>query len=177
MKSIARDDNTGVYVMFVSHGGNIAYTSPDGISFTAANVTGLNTSHFGDKDDLNLIFNNGRFVDLQIIFQAWNMRYCDNDGCDRRRVISSKTSKDGIHWTPEDLGMRTPDAQDPPELEFYRIRPFYVGNTNRLAAHTLQYATQPPQAIVGVYSARFWTAFCGYHWFARLLACQHECDQ
>ena len=48
-----------------------------------------------------------------------------------------------------DQGLIQPDAQDPPELQFYRIRPFYVGNTSRLAAHVFTYATQPPQSIVG----------------------------
>ena len=31
-----------------------------------------------------------------------------------------------------------------------RIRPFYIGNTSRIAAHVLQYAPSPSQAQLGV---------------------------
>ena len=76
-----------------------------------------------------------------------------------------------------DLGLHPPDAEDPPELQFCthamphsapapaaapalsdrpwrvcadRIRPFYIGNTSRIAAHVLQYAPSPSQAQLGV---------------------------
>ena len=124
-----------------------AFTSTDyGMSWTKANTTGI---EYPDKDDLNIIWSAGRFVDLQIVWQNWTMKYCDNGGCGRRRVVSAKTSPDGAAWGPDILPLVTPDADDPPELQFYRIRPFYVGNTSRLAAHTLLYAPAPPQRLVG----------------------------
>ena len=43
----------------------------------------------------------------------------------------------------------TPDDEDPPELQFYRTRPFFVGGSGRLAAHVLQYAPSPSQRILG----------------------------
>ena len=84
------------------------------------------------------------------------------------------TRSDGGNWSV-DLGLVQPDAADPPELQvcaysidwrwfardsvppltpslaqFYRIRPFYVGNTSRLAAHVLNYAPSPSQDILGM---------------------------
>ena len=148
MKSIARNPQ-GLYVMFTVGGpppGLGTYTSTTaGMSWEKANTTGVAPP---DKDDLNIVYNKGRFVDMQIVWQNWTMRYCDNGGCNRRRVISAKTSTDGVSWGP-DLALATPDALDPPELQFYRIRPFYIGNTSRLAAHTLLYAPAPPQRIMG----------------------------
>ena len=35
------------------------------------------------------------------------------------------------------------------ELQFYRMRPFFVGGSGRLAAHVLQYAPSPSQRILG----------------------------
>eukprot|EP01049_Picozoa_sp_SAG25_P012303 SAG25_NODE_1641_length_2636_cov_1.946393_2_plen_151_part_00 len=77
-----------------------------------------------------------------------NALHCRSGGCDRRRVVSAKTSHDGAQWSA-DLGLVVPDSDDPPELEFYRIRPFYVGGTSRIAAHVLQYAPAPSQRILG----------------------------
>eukprot|EP00040_Diaphanoeca_grandis_P030981 m.184414 g.184414 ORF g.184414 m.184414 type:complete len:512 (+) comp32187_c0_seq2:119-1654(+) len=151
MKSIARNED-GLYVMFTVGGpphSNHTFTTflshDQGLSWDAADTTGI---AFPDKDDLNIIYNQGRFVDMQIVWQNWSLRYCDNGGCDQRRVISAKTSADGVTWG-DDLPLRTPDNLDPPELQFYRCRPFYVGNSSRLVAHTLLYAPAPSQEIVG----------------------------
>ena len=107
-----------------------------------------------DKDDLNLIFNKGRFVDLQIFWRknvsASVMRYCDSDPCNQARAVTTKTSIDGINWSEDSAaGPILPDEQDPEDLQFYRSRPFYVGNTSRVAAHTLLYAPGPPLSLVG----------------------------
>jgi hypothetical protein len=159
MKSIARSP-AGRYVMFTVGGGDGApgtYVSEDeGLRWTRANTTGVAKP---DKDDLNLIFNAagpgrpGRFVDMQIVWQNHSLRYCDNGGCNRRRVVSAKRSDNGVDWGA-DLPLVTPDDQDPPELQFYRMRPFYVGDSGRLAAHTLLYAPAPPQSIVGTQYGR-----------------------
>lgn len=149
-KSIARDDASGRYVMIVHYDrSSFTYVSDNaGLSFRLLPSGEVPGGHYGDKDDLNLIHNKGRFVDMQIVYQEWTLRYCDNAGCDRRRVISTKTSSDGGNWSV-DQGLIQPDAHDPPELQFYRIRPFYVGNTSRLAAHVFTYAPSPQQSIVG----------------------------
>eukprot|EP01052_Picozoa_sp_SAG31_P023826 SAG31_NODE_1988_length_6721_cov_11.339928_8_plen_93_part_00 len=36
---------------------------------------------------------------------------------------------------------------DPPDLEFYRIRPFILGESGRLAAHVLDYVPSPPNVV------------------------------
>ena len=157
MKSIARDDAAGRYVLVVvSHGFHTFESTDAGSSWTELNTTGVAGD---DKDDLNLIYNGGRFVDMQIVWQKLStpLKYCDNGGCDQRRIISAKTSSAGAEWS-KDLGYRPPDAGiDPPLLQFYRMRPFYVAGGNggaddptggRLAAHVLQYAPAPPQSVV-----------------------------
>jgi len=150
-KSIARSP-AGRYVMFYDHGGYGTFTSNDaGMSWAKADTTGVVKP---DKDDLNIIYNTaapgrpGRFVDMQIVWQNHTLRYCDNGGCEKRRVVSAKTSPDGVAWSA-DLGLIAPDSLDPPELEFYRMRPFYLGHTSRMAAHVLQYAPAPSQDILG----------------------------
>ena len=95
----------------------------------------------------------------------------DNGGCDGGpRTLTVRTSRDGRTWTG-DFGCSNPGrfdpvkpsdrpkckeynesglirpspTEDPPEMEFYRVRPFYVGDSGRLAAHTLQYAPSPAE--------------------------------
>ena len=96
-KSIARDDASGRYVMIVHYDrSSFTYVSDNaGLSFRLLPSGDIPGGHYGDKDDLSLIHNKGRFVDMQIVYQQWALRYCDNAGCDRRRVISAKTSSDG----------------------------------------------------------------------------------
>ena len=55
-----------------------------------------------------------------------------------------KFSKTGSGQTQKKLRKNTMRfSQDPPELEFYRIRPFYLGASGRFAAHALNYAPSP----------------------------------
>ena len=94
-KSIARDDISGRYVMIVHYNrSSFTYVSDNaGLSFRPLPSGDVPGGYYGDKDDLNLIHNKGRFVDMQIVYQEWTLRYCDNVGCDKRRVISTKTSE------------------------------------------------------------------------------------
>jgi hypothetical protein len=132
-----------------------------------------------NKDDLNIIMNvdqQGKpaFVDMQINMEPTaRLKYCDNTAgpaCDARRVVSAKISYDGKAWG-HDLGLRTPDAQDPPELQFYRFRPFMIGDSGRLAGHALQYAPSPwlgddygrqPTHCVATTNQSCWTSECGH---------------
>jgi len=94
-KSIARDDASGRYAMVVHYNrASFTLVSDDaGLNFRQLPSGDIPGGHYGDKDDLNLIYNKGRFVDMQIVYQEWPLRYCDNAGCDRRRIISAKTSR------------------------------------------------------------------------------------
>jgi hypothetical protein len=99
---------------------------------------------FSDKDDLNLIYDTARhiWVDMQIHMVHAELQYCDNAGYGSTRWISARNSTDGAQWS-DNYALRGPEAGDPPELEFYRIRPFYLGSSGRFAAHTLNYAPSP----------------------------------
>jgi len=104
------------------------------------------------KDDLNFIWQPGvGLVDLQLFWQK-NVTIpggmCDNGGCDKRRMMGTMVNHDGEGLLWNFTGsVRNPgeDVNDPPELQFYRIRPFLVPGTGgtRMFAHTLLYAPSP----------------------------------
>ena len=77
--------------------------------------------NFDDHDDTNIFFSAATqtWVDMQVIFQnhtdmrharrarrgasgsappAVGRKYCDNAGCLKRRVVTWRSSKDGVHW-------------------------------------------------------------------------------
>jgi hypothetical protein len=143
-KSLARDDTTGLYVAFI--GSFETFTSRDGMSWQVTNQTGLGPP---DNDDSSVIFSNGQFVEFQVESHllAKQTRFCDEAACNFRRLLGVKTSTDGAHWSNISK-LIVPDAHDPPDVQFYRSRPFFVGHTKRLAAHTLLYAAAPAQKIL-----------------------------
>lgn len=184
VKSIARDDTTGTYLMFAAY-------QTFAFAFTSASPTTANSfapsiksasGNFDDHDDTNVFFDKGnnRWVDIQIIFQnhtdvgrpnGAGRKYCDNAGCTKRRVITARTSNDGITWTnPQgciphpgvkcwlpgqdpaldqccaaynETEIISPNQYDPPELQFYRLRPFLLGKSGRLVGHATLYAPVP----------------------------------
>jgi hypothetical protein len=119
------------------------------------------------KDDINLLYQPGvGLVDCQMWWQKNTSAcpaqgppsnthcqiapYCDNGGCDKRRVLGALTGDDaGTSWTFHDFheSTRMPgvEADDPPELQFYRMRPALVPGTRgtRVFAHVLLYAPSP----------------------------------
>ena len=110
--------------------------------------------HKPDKDDLNVLFDTSadEFVDLQIMWrQNMTLKYCDGllQGQCQLRAVSAKTSTDGVNWSP-DIGPLLTDQLDPPELQFYRARGFYLGGgSTRFAAHALQFANAPGPDVLG----------------------------
>lgn len=67
MKSMARSDDGLLYVLFTVYNTFSSFGSRDGgLTWIQLNTTGVVKP---DKDDLNLIFNQGRFVDMQIVKQ------------------------------------------------------------------------------------------------------------
>jgi hypothetical protein len=117
------------------------------------------------------------WVDMQIMYENLTTvgldhliykRYCDNIPIDTRRVVTVRTSSNGKDWS-NDWGcadakqksehcksfntsnMVTGDADkggdDPPDLEFYRIRPFILGKSGRVAAHVLDYVPSPANVV------------------------------
>ena len=71
LKCIARNDQTGHYVLMINDRLTSFVSTDRGMTWQKGNTTGLNPTI--DKDDLNLIFNNARFVDMQIAWQ--NIRW------------------------------------------------------------------------------------------------------
>jgi hypothetical protein len=162
IKTLARDDDTGKYYLLYwsLHGIGRLYTSttagqkwvgPRTVSFSnPPKATNLHP-----KDDINFVWQKGfGLVNMQIFWER-NLPttpggYCDNGGCNSRRVIGSMKTPDGnnagVSWSYSG-SVRVPsaDEQDPPELQFYRIRPFVMPGTQgaRVFAHTLLYAPSP----------------------------------
>eukprot|EP00946_MAST-07B_sp_MAST-7B-sp1_P004567 g4567.t1 len=161
IKTIARDDEKGVYYLLYwgLHGVAKLYTSNNhGQSWVGpASVTGVNGFSAGNlhaKDDINFVWQKDfGLVDMQVFWER-NLPttpgdMCDNGGCNSRRVIGTLTAKSGSSgkvWEYTKSHRFPSDAEnDPPELQFYRIRPFVVPGTqgDRVFAHTLLYAPSP----------------------------------
>eukprot|EP00117_Sycon_ciliatum_P018397 scpid74529/ scgid17025/ len=188
VKSMDRNMASGEYVLFAAYGssahtfsngpGNPPPTSENSLKPTTGS---LSEGNFKDHDDTNIIYSSfsqgtsgAQWVDMQIMYENITVtmastyprkKYCDNISNSTRRVVTYRTSKDGITWS-QDAGcadkpqkdehcktfdtenMIRPDTKtDPPELEFYRIRPFYLGDSKRLVAHTLLYVPSPPEVV------------------------------
>eukprot|EP00949_MAST-11_sp_MAST-11-sp1_P000554 g554.t1 len=168
VKTITRDDDSGKYYMLywgppqpeANSGTPYLYTSTDhGQSWKGPQLT-TGLDHYNPpgttihaKDDLNLIYRKGvGLVDLQLFWEK-NVTipggpgvYCDNGGCTKRRVLGTMVSKDGVSWNyTGSTRMPGTDVNDPPELQFYRSRPFFVPGTgnSRVMSHTLLYAPSP----------------------------------
>jgi len=101
---------------------------------------------YHDHDAFSVIWDepSGLYVNFQHTYQVWPQKpFRDNAGPDIRRVFHIRTSPDGLRWEPSgDVSLRgpkipeaaliTPDADDPPEDEFYLFVVFpwagrYVG--------------------------------------------------
>lgn len=107
-----------------------------------------------DHDAFGLLWDpdGKRYIDYQTTYQKWDRRLVDNQGAPRRRVLSIRTSEDGVRWQPDyevisrkklapEDRLITPDEQDPPDLEFYWFRVFrYCG---RYVGMMLNYAPNP----------------------------------
>lgn len=107
-----------------------------------------------DHDAFGLLWDAGskRYIDYQTTYQKWNRRLVDNQASRNRRVLSIRTSEDGVHWQPDyevrfrkmlapEDDLITPDERDPPDLEFYWFREFrYCG---RYVGMMLNYAPSP----------------------------------
>jgi hypothetical protein len=128
---------------------------------------------FYDHDDINLIFDasRARWVDVQVALVPAHVLnrtkpFCDNVQGDSMRVVTTRiapAAAGGGGWGANSacLGAQVsqycpgpfnasagaifrPSASDPPELQFYRLRPFVLGGGSaRLVGHALIYAPSP----------------------------------
>jgi hypothetical protein len=155
VKSITRDDNTGLYYLAMWHEDKVSMylSSNSGIQWNGPHPThGLHPfkqGNFDSKDDTNLMWSPiDGLVNLQIFWQKnQKIPFPDNGGNDQRRVIGSMRSSDasGKYWSFTGQTLLPNDSSDPPELQFYRIRPYFVPGTEgqRVFAHCLLYAPGP----------------------------------
>ena len=109
-----------------------------------------------------------RFLTGQVTHQAWKKPYPDNMGNETRRVLSMRTSQDGVKWetigNAEHDGLITPDDQDTPDVEFYRLQPFAYGD--RYLAMADLYAASPltPKKHGPHLTCEWWVSADGIHW-------------
>lgn len=91
----------------------------------------LTNKAYSDHDAMCVTWNLDRsdFVNFQTTLEPFPKRYPDNIG-NLRRVLSFRRSLDGVNWesfSPPFLSgekLWKPDADDPADLEFYRVVPF-----------------------------------------------------
>ncbi len=191
--AIARNGSTGEYLALklkVDESG-FAYTaffSPDGRTWREHAANPL----FYDGDAMSLFWSPvlGKFVCINKGLEPYRKRYVDHggptpqlrdDSLRDRRVLMMRSSADGRHWTPDvslsDVWNRhgqkapipskhltVPDAQDPPDLEFYSGCAFWY--VDRAYMMVLNYAATPtmPGKHAPHLDNEWWTSRDGLHW-------------
>lgn len=109
-----------------------------------------------------------RILTGQVTYQPWEKPYPDNMGPSRRRVLTMRTSKDGLAWEKighaETGGLITPDDKDSPDVEFYRLQPFAYGD--RYIAMADLYAASPliPNKHGPHLTCEWWVSADGINW-------------
>ncbi len=142
------------------------FTSPDGLAWKPLSREPLYTDHdaFGGMWDART----DRFLVTQVTHQLWKKPYSDNLGADKRRVLSIRTSRDGVSWEwvreAGREGLITPDADDPADAEFYRMQPFryadrYIGVVDLYAASPLTPGKHGPHL-----TCEWWVSGDGLRW-------------
>lgn len=138
-------DNT-LYLFSWAPGALHVYRSNDGLRWHL-----LTENAYSDHDAMCIIWYPpwGEFLNYQTTLQPYPKRYPDNIGA-YRRVLSFRRSRDGIKWrtfSPPFLkgsSLWTPDADDPVDLEFYRVVVFPL--FNRYVMVLQDYIAPPPEA-------------------------------
>lgn len=142
------------------------FSSADGLNWQPLSSEPVYVDHdaFGGMWDPRT----GRFLMGQVTYQAHRKPYSDNMGFERRRVLTVRVSADGVHWKRDPDagpdGLITPDDDDPPDLEFYRMQPF--GYADRYLAAANLYAASP--LTPGVHGphlgCEWWVSHDGVRW-------------
>jgi len=155
MSDFARNEKTGEILLLKWARGKPGhalwvYGSEDGVRWRLLKDEPV----YHDHDSFGVIWDpeTKRYIVHQATYQPREKKFPDNIGDGKRRVTHIRTSVDGVNWDPpEDVGfggpympeerLIVPDEQDPPELEFYRMRAFPYGD--RYVAMVLNYAPSP----------------------------------
>ncbi len=123
-----------------------------------------------DHDAFGMMWDgrSNRFLTGQVTHQPWKKPIADNLGSSQRRVLSMRTSQDGLQWETAGHagtgGLITPDDKDSPEVEFYRMQPFAYGD--RYIAMADLYAASPltPNKHGPHLSCEWWVSADGINW-------------
>ncbi len=142
------------------------FTSPDGEHWKPLAPEPI----YHDHDAYGVLWDarTDRFIAYQVTYEHWKKRYADNMGKERRRVLSIRVSRDGLKWERVmDVGKDgriTPDEQDPPEAEFYRMFAFPYGD--RYIAMVDLYAPSPltPARHGPHLGCQWWLSADAVHW-------------
>lgn len=165
-----------------------AFFSPNGRQWAAYS----NNPLFYDGDAMSLFWSKalGRFVCINKSLQPYRKRFRDHggptpslgdDSLRDRRVLMMRSSPDGRRWEPpvslSDVWNRqgkkapipteyltVPDAEDPPDLEFYSGNAFWYHD--RAYMMVLNYAASPlmPGKHGPHLDNEWWTSEDGLHW-------------
>jgi len=182
---IARNGKTGQYLCLQWGPGQMENAAKGGLAVWAFGSDDGEAWHplsdrpvYHDHDAFSLTWDpkSQRFVTFQATYQRWaDKPYKDNAGPDIRRVLHFRTSEDGMTWDPPEdvqrLGRHipeqrliTPDADDPPELEFYRLCAFPYHD--RYVGMMLNYLPDPdwtnPADLHGPHNGAEWWAGRAY---------------
>ena len=110
----------------------------------------------------------GRFLTAQVTYQPWEKLYPDNIGPYQRRVLSIMTSRDGLEWERQvdagPGGLITPDADDTPDLEFYRMQPFRYGDRYVAMANLYTPSLIMPDVHGPHLGCEWWVSADGVRW-------------
>ena len=112
------------------------------------------TCVYRGQDAFGVVWNQAQncWVNYQTTYQPYPKHYADNMK-HIRRVLHIRTSPDGVTWTPggsfgtkgpylPEEQMIMPDAEDHPDTEFYKFKPFF--HRGMWIGPMVKYTSQPP---------------------------------
>jgi hypothetical protein len=125
--------------------GAMVARSKDGVKWSIDTPGTVFTEH---NDAFSLLPVGKEFLLFQTALEDWPDKPYPDNLDKKRRVITLRSSRDLVHWSPQDALLR-PDGKDKPETEFYLMKSFpYAG---RYAGLLFKYYADP--ALPGRHSA------------------------
>ena len=151
--NLARRDTDGRLFAFAWARGKPGHAMHVLSSRDGENWSRIASPAYTDHDACSVMWDaaQSKFVNFQTTYQRWAKRYPDNLP-HHRRVLSIRSSSDGINWLPDtNVGLDgplreaddliIPDAEDPEELEHYRVCMF--PHQRRVMGLLCRYAPSP----------------------------------
>ncbi|HIJ73322.1 MAG TPA: hypothetical protein HPP83_04390 [Candidatus Hydrogenedentes bacterium] len=142
------------------------FRSQDGVVWDYVKQAPLYTDHdgFGTMWEPR----SGRILNYQGTMQPFKKKFPDNVGGEQRRVLSIRSSTDGVNWSRlEDVGeggLIVPDERDPEELEFYRMMAFPYGGRYIAAVDLYTPSRLTPYEHGPHYMTEWWVSDDAVNW-------------